>query len=179
MRLQTLSLSLSLSLSHAHVRAHTHRLYDITGDPNTHFSMFLYFLQSVVTWQIQEHVKWEVSFVLSVEKPQLKACNPVSTPHILLEVYPFDCIIIARRNVYSWVQILWIAMLVVNKIFSLQFSFNTIISIRRVTLNLHHMHTWFNTVKLFMMWNKFIYFFQYESRLHELWLPLSCSIMNM
>jgi len=38
---------------------------------------------------------WEVSFVLSLGKTQMKACNPVSTPHILTEVYPFHCIIIA------------------------------------------------------------------------------------
>ena len=146
----------------SHCHTHTHILCDSTGHPNTHTALcfFFYFLQSVVTWQIHKRVKWEVSFVLSLGKTQMKACNPVSTPHILPEVYPFDCIIIASGNIYSWVQILWITMHVVNKIFSLQFSFITIFSIRGVTVNLHHKHTWFNTVILFTMWNKFIYFFQ-------------------
>lgn len=146
-----------ITLSHPH----THTVWQHRSSQHTHCTVFFfYFLQSVVTWQIHKRVKWEVSFVLSLGKTQMKACNPVSTPHILPEVYPFDCIIIASGNIYSWVQILWITMHVVNKIFSLQFSFITIFSIRGVTVNLHHKHTWFNTVILFTMWNKFIYFFQ-------------------
>ena len=77
---------------------HPHRLCDITGHPNTHSALCFLFL--TVSSNMIDTETCEVSFVLSLGKTQMKTCNPVSTPHIIPEVYPFDCIIIARGNFF-------------------------------------------------------------------------------